>query len=72
MNIRRSEPTGYAPYALVFGQEPLHHFALIEEWKLHNITMEEDLPEGLIVDDNDCNDTIDSDDQTIENQEVYS
>ncbi|CAG8767104.1 24230_t:CDS:2, partial [Racocetra persica] len=48
MNIRRSRPTNYTPYELVFGQYPLHHFNLIEEWKRHNINMEEDLPEGII------------------------
>jgi hypothetical protein len=69
MNIRRSEPMGFAPYALVFGQEPLRHFGLIEEWKLHGVTMEEDLSEGLIIEE-DTNNTIDSDDETIDNQEV--
>jgi hypothetical protein len=69
MNIRRSEPTGYAPYALVFGQQPLRHFGIIEEWKLHNINMEEELPDDFANDEKD-QDSIDSDDQTIEDQEV--
>lgn len=47
MNIRCSDPTGHAPYALVFGQPPLLHFGLLEEWRLHDISMEEDLPEDM-------------------------
>ena len=47
MNICRSEPTGHPPYALVFGQKPLHYFAMLEEWKLNNISMEENLPENV-------------------------
>ncbi|CAG8510634.1 22317_t:CDS:2 [Gigaspora margarita] len=43
-----SLPTNHTPYALVFGQHPLRHFNMIEEWKKHSINMEEDLPEGII------------------------
>ncbi|KAF0539689.1 hypothetical protein F8M41_006948 [Gigaspora margarita] len=46
MNIRRSRPTNHTPYELVFGQHPLRHFNMIEEWKKHNINMEEDLSEA--------------------------
>ena len=65
MNLRCSRPTGNAPYALVFGQQPMHNFGMIEEWKMHNINLEEELPEGSYK----C-DTSESDDDTIENLEV--
>ncbi|CAG8653942.1 14970_t:CDS:2, partial [Cetraspora pellucida] len=45
MTIRCSRPTRHTPYELVFGQHPLCYFNMIEEWKQHNVNMEEDLLE---------------------------
>ncbi|CAG8727265.1 14022_t:CDS:2, partial [Gigaspora rosea] len=45
MNIQTSRPTKNSPYALVFGQNPLHHFMLLKEIKERYINSEDDLPE---------------------------
>ncbi|CAG8817518.1 7655_t:CDS:2, partial [Dentiscutata erythropus] len=50
MNICRFKPTNNTLYKLVFGQHPLCNFNIIEEWKQHNINIEEDLPKGVIED----------------------
>ncbi|CAG8757000.1 6072_t:CDS:2, partial [Gigaspora rosea] len=42
INIWCSRPTNHTPYELVFGQHPLHYFNIIEDWKKHNINIEED------------------------------
>ncbi|CAG8762228.1 5688_t:CDS:2, partial [Dentiscutata heterogama] len=39
-------PTRHTPYELVFGQHPLRYFNMIEEWKQHNVNMEENLLEA--------------------------
>ncbi|CAG8757291.1 5529_t:CDS:2 [Cetraspora pellucida] len=51
MNIHCSRPTHHTPYELVFGQHPLRYFNMIEEWKQHNVNMEEDLSEENRVSD---------------------
>jgi hypothetical protein len=72
MNICCSEPTGHAPYALVFGQPPLLHFGMLEEWRLHNISMEEDLPEDILEDIASDVKNCNSKDTTSGNQSPYN
>lgn len=46
MNIQTSRQTKNSPYALVFGQNPLRHFALLKEIKDRHINSEDELPEN--------------------------
>ncbi|CAG8589758.1 23000_t:CDS:2, partial [Cetraspora pellucida] len=62
MNIRYSRPTKYTPYELVFGQHPLRHFNMVEEWRQHNINMEKDLPENIVENESDIEDVDSSND----------
>jgi transposase InsO family protein len=71
MNIRRSEPTGHTPYALVFGQQPLRYFGMLEEWRLHNVVMEEDLPENMSMDEESVADDCHDKDGTSDDQRTF-
>lgn len=48
MNVTVCRATTFSPYQLVFGQDPLARFALVDELRRLDITNEEDIPEGLM------------------------
>ncbi|CAG8683538.1 14631_t:CDS:2, partial [Cetraspora pellucida] len=52
MNIQTSHMTGKSPYSLVFGQDPVQHFSILEDlyYNDKNIVNEEDLPSNFFED----------------------
>jgi hypothetical protein len=48
MNITVCRSTQTSPYKLVFGQDPLTRFALLDEMQRLDIMDEEEMPDGLI------------------------
>ncbi|CAG8774329.1 210_t:CDS:2, partial [Cetraspora pellucida] len=45
MNIQTNYATGKLPYSLVFGQELVQHFSILEDLYYKSITNKEELPE---------------------------
>ncbi|CAG8508936.1 1892_t:CDS:2, partial [Scutellospora calospora] len=50
--IIRICPTGKSPYSLVFGQDPIQHFSILEDLNNQNIVDEEELPDNFFEDTN--------------------
>ncbi|CAG8773729.1 16242_t:CDS:1, partial [Dentiscutata heterogama] len=55
MNIQTVRATGKSPYSLVFGQDPLKNFSILEDLYQKNVVDEENLPDDFFEesDDND-------------------
>lgn len=48
MNVTICRSTNCSPYKLVFGQDPLVRFALLDEMERHTLSNEEEVPNNLI------------------------
>jgi hypothetical protein len=50
MNVQTVRATGKSPYSLVFGQDPMCHFSILDDLHQQNIIDEEALPDKFFED----------------------
>ena len=68
MNVQTVHVTGKSSYLLVFGQDPMCHFSILDDLHQQNIVNEEALPEKFFEDLIEPENSIDQ----IEEQEIQN